>query len=73
MGASGPGIKPETPEGIDRAVQAAKKAQVEWAKTSFAERRRVLKTLLKYVVLVLERVNGRIGILTVARFLQIRT
>ncbi|KAJ9192721.1 hypothetical protein DTO021D3_9066 [Paecilomyces variotii] len=50
LGASGPGIKPETPEGIDRAVQAAKKAQVEWAKTSFAERRRVLKTLLKYVL-----------------------
>ncbi|OJJ43861.1 hypothetical protein ASPZODRAFT_19163 [Penicilliopsis zonata CBS 506.65] len=46
----GHGLKPETPEGIDRAVQAAKKAQVEWATTSFVERRKVLKSLLKYVL-----------------------
>ncbi|KAL2007389.1 hypothetical protein VTN00DRAFT_8827 [Thermoascus crustaceus] len=44
------GVKPETPEGIDRAVQAAKAAQVGWARTTFAERRKVLKTLLKYVL-----------------------
>lgn len=43
----GNGIKPETAEGIDRAVQAAKEAQVEWAETTFSERRRVLRTLLK--------------------------
>ena len=46
----GSGTKPVTADGINNAVQAAKNAQVEWAKTSFAERRKVLKTLLKYVV-----------------------
>lgn len=46
----GNGIRPETPAGINRAVQAAKEAQVEWAKSSFAERRKVLKTLLKHVL-----------------------
>jgi acyl-CoA reductase-like NAD-dependent aldehyde dehydrogenase len=35
--------------GIDRAIAKAKEAQVEWAKTSFSQRRRVLKTMLKYV------------------------
>lgn len=43
----GDGTRPATAEGIDRAVQAAKKAQVEWARTTFSERRKVLKTLLK--------------------------
>ncbi|KAL5362976.1 Aldehyde/histidinol dehydrogenase [Aspergillus floccosus] len=46
----GSGIKPATPEDVDRAVQAAKTAQIEWSKTTFAERRKVLKTLLKYVL-----------------------
>lgn len=46
----GNGTRPATAEGIDRAVQAAKKAQVEWARTTFSERRKVLKTLLKYVL-----------------------
>lgn len=50
LGEATGGIKPETPEGINRAVQAAKVAQVEWAKTTFAERRKVLKTLLKYIL-----------------------
>lgn len=45
----GSGTKPETPEGINKAVEAAKNAQVEWARTSFADRRKVLRTLLKYV------------------------
>lgn len=44
----GSGIRPATPEDVDRAVQAAKTAQIEWSKTTFAERRKVLKTLLKY-------------------------
>jgi hypothetical protein len=35
-------------EDVNNAVQAAKTAQPEWAKTSFAERRKVLRTLLKY-------------------------
>ncbi|KAE8151257.1 Aldedh-domain-containing protein [Aspergillus avenaceus] len=46
----GNGIKPATTEDVDRAIQAAKKAQVEWSGTSFADRRKVLKTLLKYVL-----------------------
>ncbi|KAL4898649.1 Aldehyde/histidinol dehydrogenase [Aspergillus ambiguus] len=46
----GSGIKPATPDDVDRAVQAAKTAQIEWSKTSFTERRKVLKTLLKYVL-----------------------
>ena len=45
----GTGIKPATPETVDQAVQAAANAQVEWARTTFAERRQVLRTLLKYV------------------------
>jgi acyl-CoA reductase-like NAD-dependent aldehyde dehydrogenase len=44
----GNGIKPATVEDVNDAVQAAKAAQREWAKTSFAERRKVLRTLLKY-------------------------
>ncbi|RAL02685.1 aldehyde dehydrogenase family protein [Aspergillus ibericus CBS 121593] len=46
----GNGIKPATPEDVDRAILAAKSAQMEWANTSFAERRKVLRTLLKYVL-----------------------
>ncbi|KAI9375832.1 Aldehyde/histidinol dehydrogenase [Aspergillus egyptiacus] len=46
----GTGIQPATPDDIERAVQAAKKAQLQWGNTTFAERRKVLKTLLKYVL-----------------------
>ncbi|PYH94279.1 aldehyde dehydrogenase-like protein C21C3 [Aspergillus ellipticus CBS 707.79] len=46
----GKGIKPATPEDVDRAIEAAKTAQTEWANTSFTERRQVLRTLLKYVL-----------------------
>lgn len=42
-------VNPSTPEGIDRAIAKAKEAQTEWAKTSFKQRRRVLKTILKCV------------------------
>lgn len=42
-------VNPTTPDGIDRVVEKASKAQVEWAKTSFSQRRRVLKTLLKFL------------------------
>lgn len=38
-----------TRETVDKAVQAAKRAQVEWAQTTFAQRRRLFKTLLKSV------------------------
>ncbi|OOQ90293.1 putative aldehyde dehydrogenase-like protein C21C3 [Penicillium brasilianum] len=46
----GNGIKPATVQDVDDAVQAAEAAQREWATTSFAERRKVLRTLLKYVL-----------------------
>ncbi|OCK84736.1 aldehyde dehydrogenase [Lepidopterella palustris CBS 459.81] len=42
-------INPSTPDGIDRVIAKAKEAQVEWAKTTFAQRRKVLKTMLKCV------------------------
>ncbi|KAF1997864.1 aldehyde dehydrogenase [Amniculicola lignicola CBS 123094] len=43
-------VNPSTVDGIDRAIAKAKDAQVEWAKTSFAQRRKVLKTMLKFVL-----------------------
>jgi len=42
-------VNPSTPDGIDRAIAKATEAQEEWAKSTFKQRRRVLKTLLKYV------------------------
>ncbi len=41
---------PSTTEGIDRAVAAAKKAQGGWERTTFTQRRQVLRTLLKFVL-----------------------
>ncbi|KAJ5109941.1 hypothetical protein N7532_002586, partial [Penicillium argentinense] len=46
----GNGTKPATVEDVDAAVRAAKGAQREWAQTTFGERRKVLRTLLKYVL-----------------------
>ncbi|KAL9131434.1 MAG: hypothetical protein Q9217_000648 [Psora testacea] len=43
-------VNPATPDGIDRAIAKAKAAQVQWAKTTFKQRRRVLRTLLKYIL-----------------------
>ncbi|KAK5128708.1 hypothetical protein LTR85_000041 [Meristemomyces frigidus] len=43
-------VNPVTPDGIDRAIAKAGEAQVQWAKSTFAQRRRVLKTLLKFVL-----------------------
>jgi acyl-CoA reductase-like NAD-dependent aldehyde dehydrogenase len=42
-------MKPATVDDVNEAVRAATAAQREWAKTTFAERRKVLRTLLKYV------------------------
>lgn len=44
-------IAPATEADIDEAVMRAKEAQVEWAKTTFAQRRKVLRTMLKCVSL----------------------
>ncbi|EXJ89120.1 NAD-dependent aldehyde dehydrogenase [Capronia epimyces CBS 606.96] len=43
-------IAPATPSSIDNAISAATQAQLQWSRTSFAERRRVLRTLLRYVL-----------------------
>lgn len=44
-------VRPSTAEGIDATVAAAKAAQKQWAATTtFAERRRVLRTLLQHVL-----------------------
>ena len=43
-------INPTTPDGIDRVISKAAAAQRQWAKTTFVQRRRVLRTLLKFVL-----------------------
>ncbi|KAL6705536.1 Meiotic Sister-Chromatid recombination aldehyde dehydrogenase [Coniothyrium glycines] len=43
-------INPSTADAIDRAVSKAEKAQVQWAQTTFRQRRRVMKTMLKFVL-----------------------
>ncbi|KAF2708341.1 aldehyde dehydrogenase [Pleomassaria siparia CBS 279.74] len=43
-------VNPSTANSIDRAIAKAKEAQVQWAKTTFSERRRVLKTMLKFIL-----------------------
>ncbi|KAL1970246.1 hypothetical protein VTN77DRAFT_5406 [Rasamsonia byssochlamydoides] len=50
LGADTGGIVLATPESVDRDIQAAKRAQVEWSQTTFAQRRQVLKTMLKYIL-----------------------
>jgi len=42
-------IVPATTQDIDEAIARASSAQEQWAKTTFAQRRKVLKTLLQYV------------------------
>jgi len=43
-------INPSTADGIDRAIAKAKAAQVQWAQTSFLRRRKVLRTMLKFIL-----------------------
>ena len=43
-------VNPTTPDGIDRTISKAAAAQRQWAKSTFVQRRRVLKTLLKFVL-----------------------
>ncbi|KAH9874912.1 hypothetical protein J1614_004400 [Plenodomus biglobosus] len=43
-------INPSTAAGIDRAIAKAEEAQQTWAQTSFVQRRRVLKTMLKFIL-----------------------
>ncbi|OJD21766.1 hypothetical protein ACJ73_06892 [Blastomyces percursus] len=44
------GVKPATKHDIDLAVTRAEAAQSIWQHTAFAERRRVLRTILKYIL-----------------------
>ncbi|KAF2404397.1 Aldedh-domain-containing protein [Trichodelitschia bisporula] len=43
-------VEPATPDDVDRAIASAHKAQQQWAKTTFAQRRTVLKAMLKYTL-----------------------
>ncbi|KAH0559882.1 hypothetical protein GP486_003602 [Trichoglossum hirsutum] len=43
-------VNPASPAAIDRAIAKAQEAQIEWAKTSFAQRRQVMQTLLKHIL-----------------------
>ncbi|KAF7448950.1 PutA NAD-dependent aldehyde dehydrogenase [Pyrenophora tritici-repentis] len=43
-------VNPSTADGIDRAIEKAKAAQVKWAETSFLQRRKVLRTMLKFIL-----------------------
>lgn len=43
-------VNPSTPAAIDRAIEAAQAAQKRWAATSFAQRRAVLRALLRHVL-----------------------
>jgi delta 1-pyrroline-5-carboxylate dehydrogenase len=43
-------VNPSTADGIDRAIAKANAAQSKWAQTSFIQRRKVLKTMLKFIL-----------------------
>ncbi|KAI2467839.1 ALDH-like protein [Annulohypoxylon bovei var. microspora] len=43
-------VNPSTPAGIDRAVEQASAAQSKWARTTFGERRAVLRSMLQHVL-----------------------
>lgn len=43
-------VHPVSADGIDRTIAKAAAAQLPWASSAFAERRRVLKTLLKFIL-----------------------
>ncbi|KAK0733627.1 Aldehyde/histidinol dehydrogenase, partial [Lasiosphaeria miniovina] len=43
-------VNPSTPNAIDRAIEQAQEAQTAWAKTSFRDRRAVLRSILQHVL-----------------------
>ncbi|KAI0542747.1 Aldehyde/histidinol dehydrogenase [Xylaria digitata] len=43
-------VNPSTPAGLDRAIAQAAAAQEKWANTSFAERRKVLRSMLQHIL-----------------------
>ncbi|KAL8749486.1 MAG: hypothetical protein Q9199_007651 [Rusavskia elegans] len=54
-------VNPATPDGIDRAVARAADAQIVWATTTFKQRRKVLRTMLKYVLMSIAALSLREG------------
>lgn len=57
-------VAPAYPEDIDDAIAKAAAAQQQWAKTSFDERKKVLRTLQKYVLYLWRYGVVGVGILT---------
>lgn len=43
-------VDPATPDGIDRTIAKAAEAQLRWQRSTFAQRRRVLRTLLRFIL-----------------------
>ncbi|KAK3363523.1 Aldehyde/histidinol dehydrogenase [Lasiosphaeria hispida] len=43
-------VNPSTPNAIDRAIDQAQEAQIEWAKTTMPQRRAVLRSILQHVL-----------------------
>ncbi|KAI0602705.1 Aldehyde/histidinol dehydrogenase [Biscogniauxia sp. FL1348] len=43
-------VNPSTPAGLDRAIAQAAAAQEKWATTTFGERRKVLRSMLQYIL-----------------------
>lgn len=43
-------VNPSSPAGIDRAIEQAQAAQEIWAKTTFSQRKQVLRTLLAFIL-----------------------
>lgn len=43
-------VNPSTAEDIDRCIAKARDAQVQWARTTFVQRRKVLRTMLHFIL-----------------------
>ncbi|TGO17543.1 hypothetical protein BTUL_0016g00060 [Botrytis tulipae] len=43
-------VTPSTPEDIDRAIEKAHVAQKKWARTTFTQRRQVLRSMMAYIL-----------------------
>ncbi|TQS36505.1 hypothetical protein Golomagni_03043 [Golovinomyces magnicellulatus] len=43
-------VNPQSPNGIDRAILKAKEAQIQWSKTSFSQRRKVLRCIQAHIL-----------------------
>lgn len=43
-------VNPQSPDSIDRAISKAQEAQKQWSKTSFSERRKVLRCIQAHII-----------------------